>query len=247
MTFKTQGIILRHQDWQDNHRLYTLLTRDRGKISAIARGVKKIKSKQNSKLKQFSVIEVMIANGRRLDTLATAETVADFPKVMDNLLVLGLASFCTELVDNLTREGEPDLKIYQLLKDVLNIFNEQGDQAPDKLKLVSWLFGLRLLDYLGYRVDWEKCVHCHKNLEEPLNIVSAHGGLACAKHQDEDAVGISRDGWRFLRASTGQALHQCLDTPTTPDFSREIISYIRPLVFSHLNRELKSERFLAGL
>ena len=246
MTYKTHGIILRHSDWQDYNRIYTLLTRDRGKMSAIARGVRKIKSKQSAKLRPFSVIEVMIANGRKIDTLATAETVRDFPGVMDNLLVLGLASFCTELVDSLTREGEADPKVYLLLEEALALMDCRGQEKAEKLKALSWFFALKLLDVLGYRIDFFKCVTCRDAAAD--NLSPLNGGVMCVKHSDKnESIKVSEAGLFFLQQTSGMHLADFAELTIEPEFSKEFISYIRPMVFVHLNNELKTEHFLAAI
>ena len=246
MTYKTHGIILRHSDWQDYNRIYTLLTRDRGKMSAIARGVRRIKSKQSSKLRPFSVIEVMIANGRKIDTLATAETVKDFPGVMDNLLVLGLASFCTELVDALTREGEADAKVYHLLEESLAHFDCRRQENPDQLKAFAWFFALKLLDVLGYKADFAKCVSCGDF--NAVNLSPMNGGVLCAKHSDKnEAIRVNEAGLAFLQEVSSMKLSEFAELAIEPNSAKEFISYIRPLVFVHLNSDLKTERFLAAI
>lgn len=250
MTYKTQAIILRHSDWQDYNRIYTLLTKDRGKLSAIARGIKKIKSKQASKLKPFSVIEVMIAHGRKIDTLATAETVHHYNNLTDNLLVLGLASFCTELVDNLTRESLPDLKIYNLLQETLHLLNTNSQASDYKLKSLAWFFALRLIDYLGYGVDWHTCSQCHKAIpaQNLYHLFPESGGLICHDHKiTEGLLKVSSTVVDFLRNNITVKLQDFWHISLDHNLAHELIKSLKPLVFSHLHSELKTERFLEKL
>lgn len=245
MTYKVRGIILKSQDWQDYNRLYTVYTKERGKLLLIARGVKKIKSKQAGKLKPMTILELMAANGKKIDTLATADIVKDFPNLSKNLLALGLASFCVELVDSLTKEGAKDERVYQLLSDALNLLDKNVEADPVQLKAFVWVFALRLVDWLGYGPDFYRCVTCQEKVASPYNIVPAKGGLVCDKHAaQEKCVSVTESAMDLLRKVAEIDLADFFKMKIEPEAFKDLPQYIRHLISAHLEKELKSEKFL---
>ncbi len=249
MTYKTQGIILRHVDIQDYHRLYVFLTSERGKISAIARGVRKIKSKQNGKLRPFSVIELMIAHGRKIDTMATADTVRDFPNVKNNLLAVGLAAFCTEITDAMLQEGERDVKIYNLLEEALSMLDSNHQEDASRLRAFCWLYGLRLVDYLGYGPDLFRCAMCQKEIADEIYwLASSKGGLLCNQHADDhESIQVSVQDMSLLRQLSRLHLADFWKLNLSPSVALSVARHLRSLVSVNVDRPLKSEGFLARI
>lgn len=248
MTYKTQGIILRHQDWQDFSRLYFFYTKDRGKLSLIARGVRKIKSKQNGKLTPFSIIEVMIANGKKIDTLATAEIIKDFPNLKKNLVALGVATFCLELVDRLTGQEAKEVKVYKLLDEVLTLLNENINANDELLKALGWVFGLKLIELLGFGPDLYHCVNCQADLRSPYSLAPRKGGLVCDKHVgQEECVAVAAQDVDILRQILKISLSDFMEISLDGPAANKLSSNIKHLLLSHLEGDLKSEKFLEKL
>ncbi len=249
MTYKTQGIILRHVDIQDYHRLYVFLTSERGKISAIARGVRKIKSKQNGKLRPYSVIELMIAHGRKIDTMATADTVRDFSNVKNNLLAVGLAAFCTEITDAMLQEGERDVKIYNLLEQALSLLDANHQEEESRLRAFSWLYGLRLIDYLGYGPDLYRCAMCQKEITDDIYwLASSKGGILCNRHADDhECLEVRPADMSLLRQLSRLNLADFWKLNLEATAAITTTKLLRSLVSVNVDRPLKSEGFLAKI
>lgn len=248
MTFKTKAIILKYQDWQEYNRLYTFYTSVRGKMPAIARGIRKIKSKQVGNLKPFAILEIMVAHGKKIDTLATAEIIEDFSYLNQNLLTLGLATFSTELVEALTHDGERDPRIFSLMGEMLSLLNINSQQPADRMKAFGWLYSLKLIQLLGYGPDFYQCLHCQKEVNLPYRLAPEKGGLVCGQHAGlQECRSISAPSMEILRLSESNELNEFLKTKIKEATLNELPLAIKPLIDYHLNRPLKSERFLATI
>lgn len=157
--YKTSGIVLRGRTYGEADRILTLLTTERGKIDAIAKGVRRTKSHLTGRLEFANEVLLGMHRGRNLDIVVSAEIqhahwqniVAPERFAAANLIVEMIDAFC-----------EPDLPlpdVYALLSSALRAVG----QSDEPLSLVP-RFSLRLLDALGLAPPIDSCVRCGASL-----------------------------------------------------------------------------------
>lgn len=151
-TYTTTGIIIGRHNFGEADRIIVILTPDRGVIRAVAKGVRRIKSKLAGHLELFSESELMLAEGRNLDTITSArlKTHRDLVSSYD---AMRLAYLVAEMTNRLSGEGEQP-GLYQIVSEALG-----GLDSPPLVVTELW-FKLRLLDQLGYRPELNGCVVC---------------------------------------------------------------------------------------
>jgi len=170
-TFRAQGIILRKTDRGEADQLFSIYTDSRGKVSALGRGVRKIQSKLNGHLQPFTVSQLLIAPGRVYDHVAGAESEKVFWQIRSNVKKIVLANYALELVDAMTRVGQPDERIFELLVRYLTALDEHDFSARD-WQAVRQAFVIKLMTLLGFEppVDVTKSVSSlDKFLEQHLD------------------------------------------------------------------------------
>jgi len=148
-TYQTLGIILKKTDSGEADQLFSIYARKTGKILALGRGTKKIKSKLNSSLQQFAIVDLMIAPGKNYDHIAGAVIVKNFSNLQKDLKKIILGSFGLELVEKLTKVGQPDLKIFDLLAKYLEVIDSHSlkdNEWPE----IKQTFIVKLLTLLGF-------------------------------------------------------------------------------------------------
>lgn len=150
--YKAEAIVLRSMVYRESDRILTLFTREAGKVSAIAKGVRKTTSRLRGAVQLFSHTRLVLYGGRSLDTVSQGEAEEDFSYLEQDLERFATASYCAELVDRLTPEREPQPKLFFLMLSMLRAL-KQGD-----LELTARVFELKLLDILGYRPSLTECV-----------------------------------------------------------------------------------------
>jgi len=149
MTFQTNGLILKKTDSGEADQLFSIYTNKAGKILALGRGTKKIKSKLNSSLRQFAIIDLMIAPGKNHDHIAGVVIVKNFSNLQKDLKKIILGSFGLELVEKLTKVGQPDLKIFDLLVKYLEVIDSHSFEDNEWQK-IKQTFVIKLLTLLGF-------------------------------------------------------------------------------------------------
>ncbi len=182
MTHLVRGIILKKQDYRESDRLFVIYTDELGKISAVAKGVRKIKSKMAGHLELFSVINLMVAPGKNNYQIAGADREENFLNIKSDLGKTVLGSFCLEVVDIFTKTDHPDIKIYELLLEILKVFDNGKNKNFLKTYALSKFFILKLLSLLGWTPELYSCVKCKKKITPSGNFFDAErGGLTCGQ------------------------------------------------------------------
>jgi DNA repair protein RecO (recombination protein O) len=243
--YRIEAIVLKRRDFGEADRILTLYTPDRGKTSAIAKGVRRIASRKSGHVELFTHTALLLAQGRNLDVVTQAEMIEPYRAVREDLIRTTYAYHIAELVDRLTEEGTPSPATFDLLRDALAALAEVDDPS-----LVARFFELRLLGLVGYRPQLFACVDCGADVEVAGNAFGPDaGGVLCAAcaPRHPDAVPLSESTFRVLRflQTREWAMVRQLDlTPTTRgSLERVMHAYIRHL----LERDLNSVTFLKGL
>lgn len=170
--FKTDALVLRSRPLGESDRLLTLLSRERGKISAVARGSRKTKSKLASGVDLFTHGHFVMYQGRTLATIIQQEVRERFTHLTRDPLVYSYALYFVELVDRILVEEEKNKDIFNLLAEAWNCLQEERD-----FFLLARAFELKILLLLGYNPNLNGCVTCGRKEINSLSL--KHGGLLC--------------------------------------------------------------------
>jgi DNA repair protein RecO (recombination protein O) len=175
-SFRVEAVVLRHADWGEADRILTLYTRERGKVRAIAKGARKIRSRKAGHLEPFTRVTLQLAKGRDLLIVTQADTVEAYLPLGENLVKTGYASYVVELLDRFTYEDESEnYTIFSLLTEILGRIAAEAD---------PWLairyYEVHLLDSLGYRPHLFECANCGKEILPVDQFFSpSAGGVLC--------------------------------------------------------------------
>lgn len=243
--YKTEAIVLKRVNVGEADKILTLYTPNLGKLSAVARGVRRPKSKLGGHLELFTHTSLMLARGKNLDTISQAEIITGFMPLRDDLWRSGLAFYAVELVHQFTAEHVENYPIYRLLLDTLRWLCRTQDG-----ELALRYFELNLLTHLGYRPELHHCLDCSSPLEPTTNYFSAaSGGVLCPQCRVKDSMArpISVNAlkvMRFLQESDYQKASRLkLEAELSNDLEGLMRQYIRYL----LEREMKTVAWLDSL
>ena len=117
-SFRAEAVVLRHSNWGEADRLLTLYTREQGKLRAVAKGVRKIRSHKAGHLEPFTHITLQLARSRDLPIVTQVETIDPYLPLREDLTRTGYAAYVLELLDRFTYEeegGSP--KLFSLLTE----------------------------------------------------------------------------------------------------------------------------------
>jgi DNA repair protein RecO (recombination protein O) len=195
--YKAEGIVLRRRPLGEADRVLTLYTREWGKVSAVARGVRKATSKMAGSLEPFEHVRLLLAHGRgSLDVVAQVEVIDAFAPLWTDLRRFGAAALLAELVDAATPEREPHPEIFVLLLESLGLL------AADSSGPVAPWFILHLVALAGFQPALTRCAVCAGDAQRAPHWSHPLGGLVCSRcaGRDPAAVRLRPEAPRLLRA-----------------------------------------------
>ena len=148
--YKTEGVILKRLNYGEADRILTSYTKYRGKIRAIAKGVRKITSRKGGNVELFNHCVLFLAEGRNLDIVTEAQVVNSFSRLSDDLEKTAAGFYLVELIDQLTPDGQVNRQVFDLLVGVLG---ELKNRRAEELGAVTRDFEIELLKLLGFWSD----------------------------------------------------------------------------------------------
>src|SRR5512138_694291 len=129
-TLRAEVVVLRHSDWGEADRLLVIFSREAGKLRAVAKGARKIRSRKAGHLEPFTHVKLLLARGRDFWIVTQAETVDAYLPVREDLLRTAYASKVIELLDRFAYEEGENRALYQLLVDTLERIASLPDAFP---------------------------------------------------------------------------------------------------------------------
>ncbi|MFA6027779.1 MAG: DNA repair protein RecO [Patescibacteria group bacterium] len=151
VTLKTEGIVLKSVDYREADRLYTIFTKDYGKLVLRAMGVKKINSKLAGHLEPLTRSSLFIAQARGYSKIGGAQILCSYSRLKKDYAKLQGVNYCLLVFNDLVLEQNKDAAIYVLLKDFLSFCDRNKINA-----LILQSFILKLLHELGLKPDYSQ-------------------------------------------------------------------------------------------
>jgi DNA repair protein RecO (recombination protein O) len=206
-SLKTEGIVLRSLRYGEADRILHLYTPDRGRISAIAKGVRRAKSRFGGRLEPFFRLNLVLYEGRsELLTVTSAETVAAYPRLREDARALDGAARACEAVARVFDDGDPHAGVYHLLANELALLD--GDPARAG-RANALAFRLKLLLAAGFAPHLAACTSCGEQ-EHLVGFSGAAGGVVCAACE-ASAFPLDQEAHDFLVAALGRPLAEAPD------------------------------------
>jgi DNA repair protein RecO (recombination protein O) len=125
--YSSEGIILARRNYSEADRILVIFSKDYGKLSLIAKGVRRLKSRKRAHIEIFNRIKFSASRGKTLDLMTEAEIIDSLSDVKLNLNKVSLAYYFAEVVGRMTREGEKNSEIYEELINFLTSLKNKGN------------------------------------------------------------------------------------------------------------------------
>ena len=178
--YQTQGFILKKENRGEADQIFTIYTKDFGKLEILGKAIRKISSKLRSGAETFYLSEIEFIQGKTYKTLTDAILVEKFKNLRKDLKRLPIAYKISEILDNLVRGQEADEKIWHLLNETFNKLNNCQIVKLSSCQLLYYYFLWSLLSILGYKPELYNCSLCQKKLiPEKLYFNPKEGGIIC--------------------------------------------------------------------
>lgn len=227
--YRTNAIVLQVRDLGEADRILVVFTSGHGKLSIIAKGARKARSRLGPYLDYFSEVALHLTRGRDLDVVTSVTTIHQHPNLRTDIDAYGHAAHFAELVRDLTQERQENARVYELLGSSLSLLNDGIDPWH-----IARHFELGLVITLGYSPQLFRCVTCQRDLQaEPNRFSSNLGGMLCdlCAGLDPSAMLLSINAQKYLRTLSRSGLGGVIglqpSAPERHEISLAMASYLR--------------------
>lgn len=231
-SLKSEALVVGSMRYGEADRILTLYTRERGRLSAIAKGARRLRSQMGGRLEPFSLVHVMLHQGRSLYTVTSVETIRTFQGVREELFRMEEGARLLEGIRRLFPEEEGHPSAFNLLVRAV----ARLAAAPDRAAAAQVVLAARakLLLALGYLPELDTCVECGRD-EMLCGFNPSLGGVLCTECYREDVhecFSLGPEAQAGLRALLEQPLDDAVDLTLEEATLREV-EMILTRVLSH--------------
>ena len=238
--YKEQGVVLSRIKLGEADRIVTILTQGSGKVRAVAKGVRRTKSKFGARLEPFTHVSLMFYRGRgALDTITQAEIIASFRPLRDDLELLTAGEAMLEATDKVAEEHERNVRLFMLLLGGLRAL----ELRPADPAAVAESYLLKLLSLSGFHPALTACAVCGMQMPELFS--SGQGGAVCVGCAEHGAGPVSPESLALLARYAATDLQVVGDRVMDGPVRREARAMLYGFVEYHLERRMRSLPLLA--
>lgn len=242
-TYTDEAVVLRTHKLGEADRIITLLSREHGKVRAVAKGVRRTSSKFGARLEPFTHVDLQFVTGRSLDVITQAVTLHPYSEPLGrDYERYTTGQVMIETADRLVvEEGQPALRQYQLLLGGLQALTAGTIDGPRPAVMVMDAYLLRAISIAGYAPNLRECARC--GAAGPHEAFSpVMGGLVCRSCRPPGSALIDPQTVEYLAALVGG------DWVATRDIDQSVLrqagGVVAAFVSWQLERGLRSLRYL---
>jgi DNA repair protein RecO (recombination protein O) len=213
---KTEAVVLRSMRYGEADRILQLYTPARGRVSAIAKGVRRARSRFGGRLEPFFRLQIELHEGRgELLTVTGAQTVDGYARLRGDARSLDAAARACDAVGRLFETSEPHPGVFNLLCRQMMLLDEQAGAAgrtANGERAAALAFRMKLLLAAGLAPQLSACASCGER-EHLVGFSGAAGGVVCTACE-AGSFPLGEDAYGFMTGALGRALSEI---PHAPD------------------------------
>jgi len=178
---KTEAIVIKSINWSDTSKIVSFYTRGKGRVDAIAKGVKRKNHPDGASFEALNHLEIIIyfSDKRELQNIGETTLINSFHKIRANLEKTAVGLAILELIDIFFQQGDADAIFFDFLLAQFEALEKSANY-----QVVFWYFILKLLSYLGFKPHFDQCNSCGKIKTEDYYFQKTSGSIFC-----QDCIG----------------------------------------------------------
>jgi len=240
---KTEGIVIKKINLNEADQIVTVLTKDLGKISCLAKGCRRTKSKFCGRLELFYQVQVTAFQGRNLGYLNEAEPISPMQFHDACLRTKSILFYIAELTNKLMQDEQQIEGVYLLLCDTLKAISE----SDDKSELVLYAYTIKLLSLLGFMAPWDRCARSSSplNLSDPLYLSLHDGSVVRSGYNSSADPRLTPPLIKWVNFMQQYAFADILRVAPDKGEKTQVWYLIKLMLENILNYPVKAEEFLS--
>jgi len=241
---KTEGIIIGDKDYGESSKIIFILTKEYGLISAIAKGVKRLKSKLRgvSDKLTFGYFHLYY-HEHKLSTLIEVDIIDHLKVIKEDITKISYLSYLGDLVSQVLRQVNKDackIDIYEAFKASMLKINNHFDPL-----VITNILELKLLSYLGVKPNLDSCVNCGDN-KKIATISVDRGGFICSKCLKGEPI-ISSKALKLIRLYYYVDIAKITKLKIKDEVKKEINQFINQYYEKYTGLYLKGKQFAESI
>ena len=192
-----QGIVLRSFPFGEADKVVVLLSPNNGKLRTVAKGVRKTKSRFGGRLEPFTHVDLVLYEGRNLDTITQVSVIEPFHALRQDLDRVVAAGTMVEVADAVAQENESSVRLFLLLQRGLRAL-DAGPEHPDLLTA----FLLKSAEAIGVAPALDQCAGCGRR-DELRRFSFSAGGVLCERCRTPGAYALREGLTEYLALLAG--------------------------------------------
>ncbi len=242
--YETEAIVLGATNWGEADKIVTLLTREKGKVRAVAYGSRRAKSPLSSLTQLFNVADLQLfASAHGLDIVRSYAHKFFLADLSYDYEAFGYGAFVAELICEFCEEKEAQPELYEKILLIVPSFKKR------KPRIVALAAFYQILECTGYQLQYKKCVKCGNALDEGAAFSLSEGGALC-----HNCKGSIKDKFPY-KLALQKLIATLLDFKWQDDvvlnLSAQALKEAEKLMIDYLryifNKDLKSLAFIQQL
>lgn len=233
MYYRTRAIIIKNRDFREADKLVTFFSEQRGKTTAVARGIKKPGSSLRACVQPFCHAQLYISQSKELGTITQGKMLDFYGNCREDLERTLYIMYIMELLDKTLMEQVPLVPLYRTVLEILELFNQTG------LNLLALrYFETALLVNLGYKPVLNQCVVCGEKTRLPAFSIP-EGGMVCAacRSQVADVVVLPGEVLGLLKLFSSGNLKIVSRVKANPAAMKKLELFLEHYLEYHLERK----------
>lgn len=243
MLHKWEGIVLKTRAYGESNKMVTLLTREAGKLTVMANGAKKPKSRLAGVTQPFMYGMYFVQKAGGMGTMQQGEHLDAMRTIQTDIVATAHASYIVELIDRLIDEGESQPFAFEVLKQALMAIEEGCD--PEAIALfVDW----KMLPFTGVQPTLHCCASCGAT-EGEFAFSFTQGGFLCHRcfHQDSYLIRLTSTQVKLIRMFYSMPIEQVGKLELKEQTKRFIKNIVTTIYEEQTGIRLKSRKFIEQL
>lgn len=231
-----EGIVIRETAYGETSKIINIITKD-GIIGAVAKGAKGVKSKLRISTMKLSYGSFQIYyNDNKLSLIKEADIINDYKVIKNDIVLISYMSYLLDLASQVMKQNN-DEGIYNLLISSLNKINSGLNPM-----IITNIFELKMLDYLGVGINFNSCAKCG-NTHNIITIDPDEGGYICEKCYTNEII-YDEKTLKMLRMYYLVDINSITDLKISTSVINNINNFIKTYYDRYTGLYLKSKSFL---
>jgi DNA repair protein RecO (recombination protein O) len=236
-----QGIVLRSMDYGEGNKIISLFTAELGKVSVMARGAKKVKSRYAAVTQVFTYGDfVLFKQKGQMGTLNSADIIEAHHGLREDLNKSAYSAYLVEMTDRMLGDEEGSAYLFEQLRAGLHAMEENKD-----MQIIVHLYEMKMFELAGYLPVTNCCVSCGSD-KELLSFSPSMGGVLCARCPYKDPMGIvvSEGTLKLLKLFPSMDMRRLGTVQVKEETKAQLKKCMRAYMDTHIGVAWKARGFI---